>query len=300
MPAITQDLRDLEIPEIATFSTTPGGLPRLDVHSPLATAEIYLHGGHVARFQPTGSAPVLFMSAASHFAAGKPIRGGVPICFPWFGPRAGHPESPMHGFARTKTWRIESLTQSADGVVNVVLALAADDATRAHWSHDFVLRHRIAIGTELRMTLEVENTSATAFTFEEALHTYFAVADVREATAIGLEGASYLDKTDGFKTKTVGAEPLRFTGETDRLFPQHHGTCVIADRPTARRIVIEKSASATTVVWNPWIAKAAAMADFGDDEWPQMLCIETANAGADAVTLAAGARHALTAVVRVE
>ena len=165
---------------------------------------------------------------------------------------------------------------------------------------DFVLRHRIAISSELRMTLEVENTSSSAFTFEEALHTYFAVADVREASATGLEGASYLDKTEGFKAKTVGAEPLRFTGETDRVFPNHHGTCVIADRPTARRIVIEKSGSATTVVWNPWIAKAAAMADFGDEEWPQMLCIETANAGADAVTLAAGARHAMTAVVRAE
>ena len=300
MHATAQDLRDMEIPGIASFSTAPGGLTRLDVHSPLATAEIFLHGGHVARFQPAGSAPVLFMSAASHFAPGKPIRGGVPICFPWFGPRAGHPEAPMHGFARTMTWRLESLAQSADGVVKVVLALAADDATRAHWPHEFVLRHRIAIGPELRLTLEVENTSTAPFTFEEALHTYFAIADVREATATGLEGASYLDKTDGFKTKTVGAEPLRFTGETDRLFPNHEGTCVIADRPTARRIVIEKSGSATTVVWNPWIAKAAAMADFGDDEWPRMLCIETVNAGADAVTLAPGARHATTAVVRVE
>lgn len=300
MQATAHDLRDMEIPGIVSFSTTPGGLTRLDVHSPLATAEIYLHGGHVARFQPAGGTPVLFMSAASHFAAGKPIRGGVPICFPWFGPRAGHPDAPMHGFARTMTWQLESLAQSADGVVNVGLALTADDATRAHWPHEFVLRHRIAVGTELRMTLEVENTSAGAFTFEEALHTYFAVADVRAATATGLEGASYLDKTDGFKTKTVGAEPLRFTGETDRLFPNHHGACGIADRPTARRIVIEKSNSATTVVWNPWIAKAAAMADFGDDEWPRMLCIETANAGADAVTLAAGARHAMTAVVRVE
>lgn len=289
-----------EIPGIATFSAAASGMSRLDVTSALATAEIYLHGGHVARFQPVGGAPVLFMSAASHFASGKPIRGGVPICFPWFGPRAGHPDAPMHGFARTMDWQLESLTQAADGVVNVVLALAADDATRAHWPHDFILRHRIAVGAELRMTLEVENTSPAPFTFEAALHTYFAVADVREAALTGLEGASYLDKTDGARTKTLSVEPLRFTGETDRVFPSNAGTCVIADRPGTRRIVVEKSGSATTVVWNPWIAKAAAMADFGDDEWPQMLCIETANTGANAVTLAAAARHEMTAVVRVE
>jgi glucose-6-phosphate 1-epimerase len=204
----------------------------------------------------------------------------------------------MHGFARTMDWDLESTTHEPNGSVTVVLALRSSAATRALWPHDFLLRHRVNIGAALRMTLEVQNTGATSCSYEAALHTYFAVADLREVQVTGLEGASYLDKTDGMKVKSLGDAPLRFEAETDRVFPNHRGTCVIEDR--SRKIVIEKSGSDTTVVWNPWIAKAAAMPDFADDEWPRMLCIETANTGANAVTLAPGGTHAMSVFAYLE
>lgn len=293
------DFRRFEIPGLATFAEGPGNLPRLCIRTARAEAGLHLHGAHVTHFQPLGAEPVIFMSGRSHFEAGKAIRGGVPICFPWFGPRAGHPESPMHGFARTRAWLLESVQGSAERGVSVVLRLASDESTRALWPYDFVARYVVEIGAHLAMTLEVENPSTAPFEFESALHTYFAVSDVREVSVTGLENATYLDKTDAFARKQLGSEPLRFTAETDRVFPGTTTTCVIHDPGLDRRIVIKKSGSATTVVWNPWIAKAAAMADFGDDEWPRMLCIETANTGEDAITLAPGAKHALTQTVRL-
>jgi D-hexose-6-phosphate mutarotase len=297
MQLIARDLRAREIPGVVDLSETAGGLVQVDVRSPLATARLYLDGGHVALYQPAGAAPVLFLSRESKLQPGTAIRGGVPVCFPWFGPKQGDPAAKMHGFARTMDWELEAAAQESDGSVTLVLVLRSSDTTCVLWPHDFILRHRVKVGAALSMTLEMQNTGSTSCTCEAALHTYLAVTDVREVRVTGLEGASYLDKTDGMKTKTLGAEPLRFDGETDRVFPNHRGTCVVEDR--GRKIVIEKSGSDTTVVWNPWIAKAAAMADFGDDEWPRMLCIETANTGANAVTLAPGAMHAMTAIIRL-
>lgn len=292
-------LRRLEIPGIAAFEPGEGHLPRLAVRSSLAEAHIYLHGAHVTHFQPRGKAPILFMSQRSVFAADKPVRGGVPVIFPWFGPRANHPESPAHGFARTSEWQIESLSEDGDGVVTATFELVADERTRALWPFDFKLSYRIAIGHTLTLTFEVENTGPESFAFEDALHTYFSVADVRQTATSGLENTEYVDKTDNFQRKKQGPEPIRITSETDRVFESTRTTCVVDDPGLQRKVTVEKSGSQTTVVWNPWIAKAAAMADFGDDEWPKMLCIETANAGANTITLAPGKTHSTRAIISV-
>ncbi len=299
MQSSAEHLRSWEIPELARFEETPGGLVRLVVTTARASAEIYLNGAHVTQFQPTGEAPVLFMSQASLLQPGKAIRGGVPVIFPWFGGRAGHPESPAHGFARTSAWEVESLTASADGPAVISLVLTANEQTRGQWSHEFLIRHRITVDRELTMVLEVENLGTAPFEFEEALHTYLSVSDVRETATTGLAGIEYIDKVDGLRRKVQEAAPIRITGETDRVYLNTKGTCSADDPGLGRRLEVAKEGSDTTVVWNPWIAKAAAMADFGNDEWPQMLCIETANAAENAVTLAPGARHAMTAIVRV-
>ena len=296
MPAAA-DFKHWEIANIATFEDAPGGLVRLRVSGPLCEAAVWLQGAHIAHYRPDGAQPVLFLSTASHFAPGKPIRGGVPVIFPWFGSRAGRPDSPAHGFARTLPWNVETLAADACGVVLLTLRLDSDDITRAHWPHDFILRHRITFGARLDMELEVRNVSGAPFLFEEALHTYLAVADVRRIGITGLEGTAYLDKVDGGARKPQDTEPIRITGETDRVYLNTRATCVLDDPGLGRRITVAKSGSDTTVVWNPWIAKAKAMADFGDDEWPAMMCIETANAGESAITLAAGASHTMRAIV---
>src|SRR4051812_11839388 len=163
-----------------SFERGNGGLTRIRVATDLAEAEVYLHGAHVTHFQPRGTEPVLFVSSKSSFEKGKPIRGGVPICFPWFGPNKSDASKPMHGFVRLVEWDVAGVHLSDDGAIQLVLTFRANKWSQSIWPEDFVIRHRITIGRELTMTLEVENLSLAAIQFEEALHTYFAVGDVRQ------------------------------------------------------------------------------------------------------------------------
>jgi glucose-6-phosphate 1-epimerase len=282
------------------FAAGSGGFVHAVVSTPFAEGHVYLHGAHVTHYQPAGTTPVLFTSPHSQFAPGKAIRGGVPVIFPWFGPRAGHPAAPEHGFARVAEWSVESVERALDGAVILELRLDRTETTRTLWPYDFSMWHRVRIGPRLELELEVENRSHEPFGFEEALHTYLRVGDVREATVSGLAGTTYIDKTDAMKRKVQADEPLRLSGATDRVFLGTRGPCVVDDPVLDRRLVIEKRGSATTVVWNPWHEKAAAMADLGGEVWPWMLCVETANAADDAVRLAPGQRHRMTAVVGAE
>jgi glucose-6-phosphate 1-epimerase len=289
-----------EIEGVVRFDAGEGGLTRAVITAPAGEAHVYLHGAHVTHFQPRGQRPVLFMSLGSRFELGEPIRGGVPVIFPWFGPRQGRPDSPMHGFVRLLEWGVESVEQNRDGSVTIVFDLASHDATRAHWPQEFELRYSVTIGQKLDMTLEVRNSSAEVFRFEEALHTYLAVGDVRQVRLEGLENTAYLDKVREMQRFEQGNEPLEFTGETDRVFLGTRAACIIHDVVNGRRIRIEKEQSDTTVVWNPWEAKARTMPDFGDDEWPRMLCVETCNAKEHAVELPPGRTHVMRAVIGVE
>jgi glucose-6-phosphate 1-epimerase len=277
-----------------------GGLVRAVVATPRAQGDVYLQGAHVARYRPTGQQhPVLFVSGRSAFTAGKAIRGGVPMIFPWFGAKADNPSAPQHGFARVASFDVESARQEG-GAVTLVLRLDADASSRQAWPYDFVARYRVTMGDTLELAFEVENRSASPLTYEEALHTYLAVGDIRKASIEGLAGTTFIDKVDGFQRKREGSAPIRLGGETDRVYLDTTATCVVDDPVLGRRLIVDKHGSASTVVWNPWSEKAKGMADFGDDEWPQMVCIETANAADNAVTLAPGARHELRATIRAE
>jgi D-hexose-6-phosphate mutarotase len=239
------------------------------------------------------------MSGESRFEAGKPIRGGVPVCFPWFGPKAGSPEAPMHGFARILAWTVSAVTRGPDGGLRAVLELSAAASARGGFPHELALSLTLSVGRSLRMALAVRNLNGAPTTFEEALHSYFAVSDVRQVRIRGLEGVGYVDKTVAMARKPGETGPITIVAETDRVYTGTTGTVTIEDPGWRRRIVVSKAGSATTVVWNPWIAKAKAMPDFGDDEWTGMACVETANAGDDAVTLAPGASHVMTASIEV-
>jgi glucose-6-phosphate 1-epimerase len=282
------------------FETGSGGLIRATVAGRSAEGHVYLHGAHVSHYRRAGQRPLLFLSARSRFATGKAIRGGVPVIFPWFGARVDHSEAPDHGFARTREWAVESAAPARDGSVAVTLALEADDDTRPMWPHEFRIRHRVVFGERLEMTLEVENRSDHPFDFEEALHTYLLVGDVGQVSITGLGGGVYIDKTEDMRRKTLAADPLRFNGTTDRVFLNSHATCTVTDPILARRIVVEKTGSNTTVVWNPWHEKASTMADLGNEQWRSMLCVETANASDNAIHLAGGERHAMRVVIGVE
>jgi D-hexose-6-phosphate mutarotase len=288
------------VAEAIVMETGAGGLSRVRVTGPRADAELYLQGAHLTRWHPHGGAPVLFLSERAVYAPGKAIRGGVPLIFPWFGAHASDRQAPMHGFARSRPWRLVTSGPGADGAVVLELALEDDETTRALWPPAFGARYRVSAGDTLHMALEVVNRSPAPVTFEAALHTYLAVGDVRAVAITGLEQTPYIDKVDGMTRKRHGVEPLRISGETDRVFLGTTSRCVVDDRALDRRLLVDKSGSGSTVVWNPWSTKGAGIADLEPDDWRRMVCVETANAADDAVTLAPGGRHVMTATVRVE
>ncbi len=281
-------------------TTGRGGLPCLRIATPLAEAEIYLHGAHVTHFQPHGQRPVLFMSEKSSFEPGKPIRGGVPICFPWFGARGEGLPGTAHGFARLETWQLTGSTMHASGEVELSFQLAPHGEARHGWSHDVTVSYLVRIGTALQLTLEVRNNSDSPVAFDEALHTYLAVSNIHTVTLEGLAGTPFLDRLTPDRECAEPVEPLRFTAETDRIYLNTRAPCTVHDPEWKRRLIVEKQHSLNTVVWNPWIAKSAAMPDFGDHEWPGMLCVETCNIRAHQITLPPGQTHAMTAIIRAE
>jgi glucose-6-phosphate 1-epimerase len=286
------------IPNALRFEEGPGGLTRAVISTPAADAEIYLHGAHVTHWKPRGAEPVLFLSSKSFYEQGKAIRGGVPIVFPWFGPRGDGEAGPMHGFARTMEWSVDGTKLREDGSVEIALGLEPNEVTRGFGYDAFHLRFRLTAGERLKMELETRNDAAEPLVFQEALHTYFAAADIYRVWVSGLEDTVYIDKTDGFQRKGQGSEPIHITSEIDRVYVNTTSTCVIADPALGRRILVEKSGSDATVVWNPWADKIKSFADMAPDDWKHMICVETANAGDHSIHLAPGALHTLTTSIR--
>lgn len=284
--------------EGVTYDRGQGDLDRIRIYTDLCSAEIFRHGAHVTHYQPRGAAhPVLWMSNSSLFKPDKAIRGGVPICFPWFGPKADDANAPAHGFARVREWSVESVQPGETGAIVAAFQMKSDEATKRWWNADFAAHHVVSVGSELSLQLTVQNLGRQRIRFEEALHSYFVVGDAQRAEVLGLEGASYLDRLQPGKTFKQDDRPIRFTAETDRTYINTDAVTTIMDPVLNRRITNRKINSQSTVVWNPWIDKAKAMADFGDDEWPGMLCIETANAGPNAIELDPGQQHSMTAVI---
>jgi len=288
-----------EIPNAVRFESGPGGLVRAIVSTPAVEGELYLHGAHVTRWTPRGQRPVLFLSSKSLFAPDKAIRGGVPVIFPWFGARSDGQPGPAHGFARTQAWTVLETQLRDDGTVEIALSLAPNKTSRDLGFTDFQLRLRVIFGAVLEMELETHNHASTPLVYEQALHTYFAISDVRQVAVSGLENTAYIDKTGGFQRRVQGDTPLRISKETDQVHQSTTASCVIHDPEWNRRIIVEKSGSNTTVVWNPWIEKTKSLADMATDEWQQMICVETVNAAGDAVHLAPGATHKMRASIRL-
>lgn len=295
MAVVSPTLEHFRMSEVVTGK---GGLPKLHVQSPCAEGDVYLHGANVASWKPSNQKEVLWLSRSSLWAAGNAIRGGVPICFPWFGPKKDAADAPVHGFVRLKEWKLDSVTEERD-IVKAVLTYDHEAAsTKAWFSGNFALRFEVSFGTKLAMRMEVQNTGSTELMAEEALHTYLSVGDVREVEVTGLEGERFLDKVDGWREKTQESAVI-ITAETDRVYMNAARSVEIRDPKFERKILIHKENSRDTVVWNPWIAKSKAMPDFGDDEWPGMICVETCNVLKNAIRLAPGERHTMGSVIEV-
>lgn len=268
----------------ANFIKGQGGLPMLRIETPESTAEIYLHGAHVAHFQRKNEPPLLWLSRESKFEAGKAIRGGIPVILPWFGPRDN---APAHGFARIKQWQLIETRKLAEGKVTIHLRLP--HCAEMETYGEFIADYRVTIGDALELELTLTNPSAgRELAIEDCLHTYFAVGDIGEISIAGLKGTKYLDKVAGGEEKTETNDAITISSEVDRVYMDTTSVVEIQDRKLRRKIRVEKGGSSATVVWNPWIAKARAMADFGDEEYRGMVCVESGNVGKNRLMLAPG------------
>lgn len=281
------------------FKTGPGGLTTAEIDSGHAIAAVVLQGAHVLSFQPRDQQPILWVSGGSYFAAEKPIRGGIPVCWPWF---ANHPTDaakPAHGFARTNEWSVLGSELTTAEAVRLRLGLTDTIATRALWPHPFHLELVVTVESTLQVELLIRNPGDTPFTCTGALHSYFSISDIANITITGLESGTYLDKVAGNQRREQSG-PITITGETDRVYLDTCADCLIVDRGWRRQTRVTKQGSRTTVVWNPWAEKARQMADFGAEEYRQMVCVETANAAEDVIAVPPGGEHRLQTTISLE
>ena len=294
MPAKLEQLQKREIPGRVAVASGNGGLPKIIITTKMSAAEIYLNGAHVTHFQKNGEPPLLFMSAKSYFAPGKAIRGGVPICFPWFGNRDGEP---AHGFARVTEWQLVKTTAAPDGKVTVQFALPQIPGRDA-WENlrtEFV----VTVADTLTMELIATNDGCDgALEIENCLHTYFQVGDIGAVSVHGLEGAAYLNFAEGDNGVPRPAEScaITFNRETNRTYCGTTSAVEIRDENLKRTIRVEKSGSQSTVVWNPWTTQKLPD-DFDPAEHKHMVCMESGNVKQNKISLAPGKTSALKAVL---
>lgn len=288
------------IPGHVQFKEGPGGLTVAEIANSLSTSTIALQGAHIMTWQPLGQEPVLWVSPLGKFAAGKSIRGGVPICWPWFGAHATEAGFPGHGFARTVMWEVLETHIQLDGATFIRFGLVETDATRAQWPHPSNVQLQVSVGSVLKVELITRNTGSSPFQIGEALHTYFHISDVADMAISGLEGCAYLDKVGGASTPKTQQGPIVIESEVDRVYLDTEADCLIKDRGLKRQIRIATQGSRSTVVWNPWIEKAAKMGDFTPEGHRGMVCVESANAVNNVVTVAPGEKHVLLSEISVE
>jgi glucose-6-phosphate 1-epimerase len=284
------------IPGRLRFQDSGPGLPVAEINTPDAMARVAVQGGQVLEWQPTGHKPVIWVSRAAVYQPGKGVRGGVPVCWPWFGQLEG---KGAHGFVRARMWEVREARVDLAETVVLRLGIKDDESSRAQWDHAFDLELIVTVGAALKMELVTRNTGTVRFTITDGLHTYFRVGDIQQTRVEGLEDTEYLDKVRDFaRERQAGA--VGFDGETDRVYIDTTADCLIKDPVFGRTIRIAKAGSRSTVVWNPWTDKEKAFSDMAAGEYADMLCVETVNASPDEVTVPPGGKHSLLAFIGVE
>ncbi|CAI8771715.1 D-hexose-6-phosphate mutarotase [Pseudomonas sp. IT-P176] len=259
-------------------------------------------GAHILSYQLAGQPPLIWLNDEAVFQTGKSIRAGVPVCWPWFGNFERNPPSVQamrvsdqpasaHGLVRALDWELEGIETEGDSL-NVVFALPVPENGLPGWPHQVDLKLNIRLDEQLQIDLTSHNRGTDSVTISQALHSYFAVSDVRNVHVEGVDGLEYIETLDNWNTVTQHGD-LRFSGETDRIYLNTPDKLSIVDPAWERRIELTARGSRSAVIWNPWIERAAAFSDMADDGWQRMLCIETANVLGDVVTLAPGESHTL-------
>jgi len=284
------------------FEETETGLVRILVNTPKAQAVLYTEGAHLTEWTAAGQKPGLFISPRSQFIENTAIRGGVPVIFPWFatytlGEKKEGLTYPMHGFARTYIWTVESTHFSPDDDVRIMLSLSPNEVSKKLGWDRFRCELTFHIGETLKISLEVTNTGNQSFIFEDGFHTYFAVGDARQTTVEGLQGTTILDKMLDFKRREQHDKLLVFDKAVDQVHIHTAAPLTIHDNAWQRDIHVDKEGSGATVCWNPWSTLTPNFKDLASDSWEHFVCVEAINGMEDKVTLQPGASHTLACTI---
>jgi len=293
-------LREHEIRDELQFVEIEHGFTYAEINNARAHATISTYSGQVLSYRPKNQQEdLLFVSDQAYYEDGKAIKGGIPVCWPWFGADPDDQGRPAHGFVRNRQWEVSSSESLADGSTKVVMSLVDTDETRKIWPHPFRLDIEITVGDSLKVALVTHNSGDKSVTISQALHSYFHVGDISKVRVLGLDGTQYLDKVDDSARKTQ-AGPVVIDGEVDRIYTGVTGELVIDDKSLGRKILITSSGCSTAVVWNPWSEIAASMGDLDDNAYRNMICVETANAGPETIEINAGGEYRLVAEYTIE
>lgn len=281
-------------------------LVAIGIKNKAAIAEVFLQGAQLTRYQRVNEKPHIFLSDACRYQQGQSLRGGIPICWPWFGDLHKNPKAitqqyteeqmataPSHGIVRNRNWRVDSIAMPTDQLT--IIELACDiDGSDFYWPFATELSYRLEIGKSLSASLLVKNVGDKSTSFSSALHTYFAVSHIQEVNISGFNQASYIDALDQWKEKTQAAD-ISFSEEVDRIYKKG---CLPANIIDGERVItVTSTGSNSSVVWNPWVEKSQRLSQFKDEEYQCMVCIETANAVDDTVTLLPNSSHVLQVTI---
>ncbi|MGB5716007.1 MAG: D-hexose-6-phosphate mutarotase [Gammaproteobacteria bacterium] len=295
-----EQLSQYEIEDELEFVEIEHGFTYIEINNARAHATLSTYSGQVLSYRPKGQPhDLLFVSDKAYYEDGKAIKGGIPVCWPWFGPDPDGKGRPAHGFVRNRQWQVSASESLADGSTKVIMSLTESDETRGIWPHPFRLSIEITVGDSLRIELVTHNSGTENVTISQALHTYFQVGDISKVSVLGLEGAEYIDKVDD-STRKIQTGAVTIDAEVDRIYTGVTGELLIDDASLGRKIHITSTGCSTAVVWNPWAETAASMADLDDDDYRKMICVETANAGPETVEIAAGGYYRLQAEYTIE
>lgn len=291
-------MSDIDLPEgiVVTGNQTSG--PILQIETPTCHARLSLRGGQVLAWQPTTNEPVLWLSDGALFEPDKAIRGGIPVCWPWFADHPNEPNKPLHGFARVRDWELSSATVR-DGEAHLHLKMPLELQDSKLWPHASRPTLEVITGQALRITLAIDNTDPQPITISQALHSYFAVSDIAQVCITGLEGRYYYDKlTNTGHHLQDGA--ISFEGEVDRIYRHGDGELLLRDPGLNRTIAVRQAGGESIIIWNPWIDKTRRLGDMGnEDAYRRMVCIETGSVADQALTLAPGQSHRLQTDISV-
>lgn len=281
------------------FAELEGDLVFAMIANKYADANISLYGAQITGFRPMGTMDILWMSPLSNFEKGKAIRGGIPVCFPWFGPHELDGTMPQHGFARLMNWEVINTGSTETGESTLHLQLCSSEKTKEYWPYDFCAELIFTVGTSLTVTLKVTNTSSDALEYTSALHSYFSVSSVDNISIEGLENTRYHNQLNG--GDYIQETPLlKITEAETRHYYNTETSCVINDPVFSRNIRIDKTGSKNTTVWNPWVETCEEMDDMPDDAYLTFVCLETVNKFDDIIKLAPGESHETTTIIGLE